>query len=230
MAASPYQQPGAPVQRPGLVPRKRRTGAEAWGYRLNRIGRSVTDGPWRSLGIIISNALGVAISIAIIAAAEGIQKRVNELLPSSSSTNGQCPGPTCIDVATIHQVLDQTRGVLINLAIISTAAIVGLVTWITISQRRRAISLEVRAGQRRGDLILEFLGEALILCVVGGVLGVVLGFVICNVIHSTISNLPMDPQFGSVFSIFPATTLLAFAATAGISAYFAINTDARVSL
>lgn len=230
MSAYPNQRPAAQAQRPGLVPRARRTGRAAWNYRWSRIRRNMLDGPWRSLGIMASNALGVAISIAIIAAAEGIQNRVNQLLPSNDSTKGQCPGPNCIDLGTIHQVLDQTRGVLINLAILSTAAIVGLVTWITISQRRRAISLEVQAGQRRRDLIIEFLGEAFVLCVAGGILGIILGLVVCDIIHHSIANLPMDPQFSSVFSIFPSTTLLAFAATAGISAYFAAHTDTRASL
>ncbi len=119
---------------------------------------------------------------------------------------------------------------MINLAIISTAAIVGLVTWITISQRRRAISLEVQAGQRRSDLIIEFLGEAFALCVTGGVVGIVLGYILCAIIAHFISLLPMNPQFSSIFSIFPTTTLLAFATTAGISAYFAAHTDTRASL
>lgn len=227
MSVHAYQQPGIPGRRPGLVPRARRSGSDALGYRWNRIQRNIFDGPWRSLGIIVSNSLGVAISIAIIAAAEGIQTKINSIL-------AQCgPGSQCsqvVDVTTIQNVLDQTKGVLINLAIISTAAIVGLVTWITISQRRRAISLEVQAGQRRTDLIIEFLGEALVLCVTGGVLGVVLGYVLCSVIGHFIPLLPMNPQASSIFSIFPTTTLLAFATTAGISAYFAANTDTRASL
>jgi ABC-type lipoprotein release transport system permease subunit len=229
MSALSYQQPGMPSRRPGLVPRARRSGSAAFGYRWNRIQRNIFDGPWRSFGIIISNALGVTISIAIIAAAVGIQNRINELLPSSGgSGNNPCAG--YVDVTTIQNVLDSTKGVLINLAIISTAAIVGLVTWITISQRRRAISLEVQAGQRRRDLIVEFLGEAFVLCVTGGTLGVVLGLIVCSVIKHSITNLPMDPQASSIISIFPTTTLLAFAATAGISAYFAANTDTRATL
>ncbi len=106
MSTLPYQQPGIPSRRPGLVPRARRSGSAAFGYRLNRIQRNILDGPWRSFGIIISNSLGVAISIAIIAAAEGIQTKINDIL-------SQCPpGSQCaqvVDVATIQQVLDQTK-------------------------------------------------------------------------------------------------------------------------
>jgi ABC-type antimicrobial peptide transport system permease subunit len=229
MSAFSYQQPGMPAPRPGLVPRARRSGGAAWGYRWDRIRRNIFDSPWRAFSIIISNALGVAISIAIIAAAEGIQTKINSLLPSGSLP-AVCTANSGFDPGTIQNVLDQTKGVLTNLAIISTAAIVGLVTWITISQRRRAISLEVQAGQRRWDLIVEFLGEALVLCVLGGVLGIVLGFIVCSVIERSIPLLPMNPQGSSIISIFPTTTLLAFATTAGISAYFAANTDARAKL
>ena len=97
------------------------------------------------------NAIGIAISIAIIAAAEGIQTKINSLLPSGSLPAVCTSGSNVngFDPIAIQNVLSQTKGVLINLAIVSTAAIVGLVTWITISQRRRAISLEVQAGQRR---------------------------------------------------------------------------------
>lgn len=247
MPAFNYQQPSQPGQRqqpgpppgyapgmppgprPGLVPRARRTGSAEWSYRWSRIQRNIVDGPWRSLGIIISNALGVAISIAIIASAEGIHDKINSLMAKCLNGSINCSGAG-IDVNAISNVLKDTEGVLTNLAIVSTAAIVGLVTWITISQRRRAISLEVQAGQRRRDLIVEFLGEAMVLCVAGGVVGVILGYILCSLIGGAIPLLPMNPQLGNIFSIFPVTTLLAFATTAGISAYFAANTDTRAKL
>ena len=214
-------------QRPTIVPRARRTGSDFWLHRLDRMRRNIVDWPGRALGILATNAIGVAISIAIIAAGDGIDTKIRDTLGKVSDANLKAAG---VDIDTIHTVLTQTRNLLTVLAVIFTAAIVGLVTWISTSQRRRNIGLEVQAGQHRRDLIIELVGESFILCMAGGFLGVILGLILCAVIQGVIPLLPMAPNVGSVFEIFPVTTLLAFVTTAAIAAYFASHTDTRTAI
>ena len=184
----------------------------------------MVDSPWRALGIMATNTLGVAISIAIIGASDGIDARIREILGKHSDAALKAAG---IDIDTIHTVLTQTRDLLTVLTVIFTAAIVGLVTWISTSQRRRNISLEVQAGQHRRDLIVELVGESFLLCLLGGVSGIIIGLLLCSAIHNFLQQLPMAPSPAGVVAIFPVTTLLAFATTAAIAAFFATHTDTR---
>lgn len=212
---------------PGLKRRKRRSGITALAYSASRAWRNITDHPWRAVTIAGAVAVGVAVAIAIIAASDGINTKVTDLL----STHGQVDlSQYGVDVPTIHQVLLQTRDLLTKLAIAFTAALVGLVTWTTMGQRRREIGIYVQQGFHRGEIITEMLGESLCLCVVGGVAGVALGVVLCGLIHGQIPLLPMNPQPSGVLVIFPSTTLLSFTATASIAAFFVRLRDISVGL
>jgi len=215
-----------PGQR-GIVRRNQNAGGGYWGLRANRIWRNIMDGPYRSLGIIVSCAIGIAIAIAIIGAANGVQQKINHNIHTK---NGQEPQQIQDDVTKIQNILSDTRTMLTVLAVGLTGAIVGLVTWISTGQRRRAISLQVQQGQRRNDLIVELLGESLILCTGGGAIGVALGLLLCNLIQNAITNLPMSPDAGSVVAIFPSTTILTFLVAGAIVAYYTTHTDTRTSL
>jgi len=225
MAPRPFG-PGAPGAPRGIVRRNPYAGGGYWGLRVTRIWRGITDGPYRSLGIVASSAVGVAIAIAIIGASNGIQDKINSLVKPAQNLGQQSP----IDVNTIQQVLTQTTNLLTILSVLFTAAIVGLVTWISTGQRRRSLSLQVQQGESKTNLIVELLGESLALCTAGGIAGVILGLIMCGIIGSLIPLLPMDPNAGSVLSIFPTTVILAFVVTGGIVAYYTSHTDTRASL
>jgi len=216
--------PGAPR---GIVRRNPYAGGGYIGLRANRIWRNILDGPGRSLGIMVSCAAGIALAIAVIGVASGLQTAINNIL---QPVNGVSPSQFGIDVSTIQSVLTSTQGLLTKLSIGFTAAIVGLVTWISTGQRRRAISLQVQQGQRRNDLIVELLGESLVLCLAGGVVGIALGYLLCGILGIFITSFTISPDGNSIFAIFPATTVLAFLVTGAIVAYFATHTDTRASL
>lgn len=190
----------------------------------------MSDRPARALAIIAAVAVGVAIAIAIIAAADGIETKINMLLNTSDPTRAQALSQAGVNFDQIQSVLRQTKDLLTKLAIGFTAAIVGLVTWVTMSQRRREIGINRMQGQHRGEVIVELLGESLFLCVVGGVVGIALGVALCALIGGALPNLPMKPSSGGVLAIFPSTTILTFVVTAAIASFFAERSNVDTSL
>ncbi|GEM_PF-5602209 len=215
--------PGVPGAPRGIVRRNPNAGGGYWGLRMTRIWRGIKDGPYRSLGIVASSALGITIAVAIIGTSNGIQERISKV---ANPLNQVQPGA----FNTIQDVLSKTTSLLTILSVAFTAAIVGLVTLICTGQRRRTLSLQVQQGESKANLIVELLGESFILCMGGGLIGMILGEVICSILPTLINNLPMDANLSSVFPIFPTTTILAFAVTAGIVAYYTSHTDTRTSL
>ena len=224
-------QPGTQPPQRRIKQRRQRSGGEAVAHLLSRILRNITDRPWRSVSIAFAVAIGVGIAIAIIAASTGIEQKVNTLLTGNGTNNSDASLKAAgVDIDTIHNVLIQTRDLLTKLAIGFTAALVGLVTWVTMGQRRREIGIYKMQGTYRRDIMFELLGESLILCTLGGILGVILGYSMCSFIGAQLPLLPMTPSIDGVIVIFPSATLLSFAATAVIAAFFVRNSDVSVGL
>ena len=220
-----------PIRRPA-----QRTGIAALSFRSERIWRNITDRPGRSMMIVLAVAIGVGLAIAIIAASSGIQTKVNTLIQPAA--NGAFPPGDAgapanasggIDINTIHDVLVQTRDLLTRLAIGFTAMLVGIVTWVTMGQRRREIAIDRRQGEHRSDIIVGLLGETLLLCIVGGVVGIVFGYLLCAILGAQVPLLPLQPTPDGIIAIFPWTTLLSFAATAAVATFYAARPDADVS-
>jgi ABC-type lipoprotein release transport system permease subunit len=220
-------QPPYVPHRPTFKAPVQRTGSAAFRFHLERIQRNITDRPGRALSVAVAVAVGVSIAIAIIAASNGINTKISDLLPSQSDSGF---GGQTIDLPTIHAVLVQTRDLLTRLAIGFTAVLVGLITWVTMGQRRRDIGIALQQGEHRSTIIWELLGEALILCVVGGILGIILGMLLCNVLQSQIPLLPLQPSLSDMLGIFPVTTLLSFGVTGIVAAFLISRRDTSVGL
>jgi hypothetical protein len=220
-------QPPYVPHRPTFKAPVQRTGSAAFRFHLERIQRNIADRPGRALSVAIAVAVGVSIAIAIIAASNGINTKISDLLPSQSAAG---PDGQTIDIPTIHEVLVETRDLLTRLAIGFTAVLVGLITWVTMGQRRRDIGIALQQGEHRSTIIWELLGEALILCVVGGILGIILGVLLCNILQSQIPLLPLQPGLSDMLGIFPVTTLLSFGVTGIVAAFLISRRDTSVSL
>lgn len=220
------QSPYVP-QRPAFKMPVQRTGLSALFFHLERIRRNITDRPGRALSVVIAVAVGVSIAIAIIAASNGIDSKITDLLPSQSDANAASQS---IDIPTIHAVLVETRNLLTNLAIGFTAMLVGLITWVTMQQRRRDIGIALQQGEHRSTVIGELLGEALVLCFIGGLVGIALGIVLCQALQSQLTLLPLKPTVGGIIGIFPFTTLLSFAVTGIVAAFLVSRRDTSVTL
>jgi hypothetical protein len=239
----PYGAPrqAAPVPNlppaPGIVGVRHAPGRRSRGLTgmFERIFRTIKDRPWRAFSLVAAVAMGVTISIAIIGAGDGVQKAVSDFLggiPNHGDlSQASCQDPnTGLDPCRIQLILDHTQSLLVRLAIIFTAALVALITWITMGQRRRDIGIAISNGQRRGDVITELVVEALILCTVGGIVGVILGDITCSALTNALNPLTLPFKTSDVMWLFPITTLLSFGATAVVAVYYASKPDTSVGL
>lgn len=204
-----------------LRPAAQRTGCVSLFFRIDRIRRNLIDRPWRASGIACAVAIGVAIAIAIIAASNGIDVKINSLLGVNGPGHADRLRQEGINISDIQSVLRDTSGLLTRLSIGFTAALVGLVTWVTTSQRRRDIGIDRMRGAHTESVIGEMVGESFFLCIIGGLVGVGAGLLLCYLLGQAVPLLPLKPTAQEVVVIFPMTTFAAFAITAVIAAIFA---------
>jgi putative ABC transport system permease protein len=81
---------------------------------------------------------------------------------------------------------------------------------VSVTERTREIGVRKSVGGRRRDILLQFLTEAVVLCTIGGVIGIVLGYVISHIAS-------MHPQMVEVTVPWWSVVLaLGFSAGAGI--------------
>ncbi|MFM1885507.1 MAG: hypothetical protein RL026_664 [Pseudomonadota bacterium] len=118
----------------------------------------------------------------------------------------------------------QTLGLLLA----STAAIsllvggIGImnIMLVSVTERTREIGLRMAIGARPGDILGQFLTEAVLLCMAGGLLGLVLGVGIA---------LAVSWLIGWSVYISPAIVLVAIAASAGVGILFGYMPARRAS-
>ncbi|MDQ2907221.1 MAG: ABC transporter permease [Chloroflexota bacterium] len=84
---------------------------------------------------------------------------------------------------------------------------------VSVTERTWEIGIRMSMGARRRDIRNQFLIEALLLCLVGGAIGLLIGLLIGNVLTST-TQLP--------FLVTPATLILPFAVSAAIAIVFGL--------
>jgi putative ABC transport system permease protein len=86
----------------------------------------------------------------------------------------------------------------------------------TVTERTREIGLRKSIGAKRRDIQLQFLFEAIVLTFFGGVLGVLIGFVVTAILSS----------FGINSEISSGSVILAFAVSTAIGIIFRILSGA----
>jgi putative ABC transport system permease protein len=134
---------------------------------------------------------------------------VDELIGAMRRVRGQLPGER--DNFTINQQqafksqLDPVKRViaLVGLFITGLALSVGAIgimniTFVSVKERTREIGTRKALGARRRTILLQFLIEAVSICVAGGLAGVAVTFGLSLFIAKSLPNLPVDLSFALI--------------------------------
>ena len=110
---------------------------------------------------------------------------------------------------TIEKTTDTMRLLISSIALISL--IVGgigvmNIMLVSVTERTQEIGVRMAVGARQGDIMRQFLIEAVLVCLLGGLLGVCLAFGIGWAVKSSSSDFPMIYSPASVISAFLCST------------------------
>jgi putative ABC transport system permease protein len=108
--------------------------------------------------------------------------------------------PNNFDLGTADKIVEQFDSItamigLIAIAISSVGLLVGgigvmNIMLVSVTERTQEIGIRKAIGARRGDIVRQFLYEAMTLTAMGGVIGVVLAILVSKVIAFLLPNLP----------------------------------------
>jgi putative ABC transport system permease protein len=91
---------------------------------------------------------------------------------------------------------------------------------VSVAQRTREIGLRKAVGAKRRDIMLQFLVEAVVLCLAGGVLGIGLGYLLSLAGTFALYSLSQDPTLRASVSLF--SVVLATSISAGVGIFFGL--------
>jgi putative ABC transport system permease protein len=81
---------------------------------------------------------------------------------------------------------------------------------VSVTERTREIGIRMSVGARKGDILLQFLSEAIILSLMGGLIGILLAFVICRVLTLTGIPTAINPLIVAAAAAFAALVGIGF--------------------
>jgi putative ABC transport system permease protein len=136
-----------------------------------------------------------------------VQPVVNEITTTMRTRHHTAPGSDDFSVASQQDALSAVSQ-LTNTLTIFLGGIAGIslavggigimnIMLTTVTERTREIGLRKAIGARRRDILLQFLVESMVLSVLGGVIGILLGWVIARLIgHIQLGGNAITPVVG----------------------------------
>lgn len=96
---------------------------------------------------------------------------------------------------------------------------------VSVAERTREIGLRKAIGARRRDILVQFLAESSMLSLIGGIVGIMLGWLICYIVGqvAAANNVVFEP------SISPSAILLATLFSAAVGLFFGIYPASRAA-
>jgi putative ABC transport system permease protein len=177
---------------------------------LNRYGR------WRSLNILVQ-ARDSASYDATLEEARGAMRVIRKVRPGQDED---------FEIASNDSMIEQfnsfTRDVRIGVAVVSSIALlaagIGImnIMLVSVTERTREIGIRRAIGAKKRNIMAQFIMEAVVLCEVGGVMGVIMGILGGNVTAYFLKLPPVIPMdwviiglaicsvVGIVFGTYPA--------------------------
>src|SRR5205085_10288117 len=107
-------------------------------------------------------------------------------------------------LAMVIKLVGMAQNLLVLIATISLfVAGIGImnIMLVTVTERTREIGVRKTVGARRSDIFLQFLTEAVVLSVTGGLIGVLLAVVICSILTMETALKPVITA-GAIFEAF----------------------------
>ncbi len=190
---------------------------------LNRFGRR------RDIGILVQ-AADVATLGDTMEQARGVLRTIRKVAPGE---------PDDFEMLTSDSLIKQfnevTFAVRIGLAVVSSisllAAGVGImnIMLVSVTERTREIGVRRAIGAKKRSIMSQFIIEAVVLCEIGGLLGVILGFAGANAVAVYLLKVP--PAFPADWAIFGVAICSVVGVIFGsYPAYKAANLDPIESL
>ena len=157
-----------------------------------------------------------------VASAEGLadaQAEIETILRERRRVRTGAPDDFRVrDMADVIRTRSETQSIL-SLLLGATAAIslivggIGImnIMLVSVTERTREIGIRLAIGAREGDVLRQFLIEAMVLSVMGGLAGVVLG-IACSMVAARLLGIPFvfDPLIVGVAIVFAAAIGIAF--------------------
>jgi putative ABC transport system permease protein len=178
---------------------------------LNRYGRW-----WRSLNILVQ-APDREHYDATVEEVRGIMRVIRKVPPGKDDDFEIASNNSMID-----QFKDFTKSVRLGVAVVSSIALVAAgigimnIMLVSVTERTREIGIRRAIGAKKRNIMVQFILEAIVLCEVGGALGVVLGILGGNLLAFFMHLPPVIPVdwvilglaicsvVGVVFGTYPA--------------------------